>query len=417
MGSMENPPIAAQGGKLKDRLERYLSLIAEFGIYLYVFLLLFDRGEGLRTIGLYGALTACLTLTFFRKRIKVSIDIITGFFLIFIASAILSAFFSIEPMYSLSALMNDALPATVAFLILSIYFNDRMILRLNKVICFSGLIILIFGLHRFLSGRAHIYTSRNIFLSVNKNEYGFFMGFFLPFFLMFLVKSNKGWKRRLWGLSSIWGIFATIFSASRAAIGNNLAVMGIWAVFRLKRKHLKKLIIAIIIIALIIIVSFNFWPKPIKRPILTMPEELWTLHLRTNLFWEPALEAVKKRPFFGWGYGKKIYRDERPFENIEKPNWEVKGGLHSTFITILFHQGTFGFLSYTFLLLSTAFILFKMAKEERDERKIIAIALLSVIVGSFFVNSIFISVPLKRLAPILGMSSALFKNKSRYVNE
>ena len=152
MGSMENPPIAAQGGKLKDRLERYLSLIAEFGIYLYVFLLLFDRGEGLRTIGLYGALTACLTLTFFRKRIKVSIDIITGFFLIFIASAILSAFFSIEPMYSLSALMNDALPATVAFLILSIYFNDRMILRLNKVICFSGLIILIFGLHRFLSG-------------------------------------------------------------------------------------------------------------------------------------------------------------------------------------------------------------------------------------------------------------------------
>jgi hypothetical protein len=53
-----------------------------------------------------------------------------------------------------------------------------------------------------------------------------------------------------------------------------------------------------------------------------------------------------------------------------------------------------------------------MAKEEKDERKFISIALLSIIIGAFFVNSFMISVPLKRLAPILGMSSALFKNRS-----
>jgi O-antigen ligase len=145
--------------------------------------------------------------------------------------------------------------------------------------------------------------------------------------------------------------------------------------------------------------------------------DLKTLNQRTHLFWKPALEAAKKRPLFGWGYGNKIYRDQRPFENGEKPNWALRGGLHSTFISILFHQGIVGLLSYLFLLLSTSFILIKIIRNETDEKKLLAIALLSIIVGSAFVNSFLLSIPLRRFAPILGMSSALFKNKSRYVNE
>ncbi len=163
MENMGNSLIPMQKKKYKDQLEHYFRLITEYGIYLYIFMLLFDIGEGLRTIGLYGALTAWLILTFFTKRIKVSIDIITGFFLVFISSAVLSAFFSIEPMYSLSALMHDALPATAAFLILSTYFNNTMILRLSKVICFSGFIILIFGLHSFLFQQGTIYIHQEIF--------------------------------------------------------------------------------------------------------------------------------------------------------------------------------------------------------------------------------------------------------------
>lgn len=423
MGSMENPPIPTQGEKLKDRLECYLSLIAEFGIYLYVFLLLFDRGEGLRTIGLYGALTAWLILTFFTKRIEVSIDIITGFFLVFITSAVLSAFFSIEPMYSLSALMNDALPATAAFLILSTYFNNTMILRLSKVICFSGFIILIFGLHSFLFHKGHIYTSRNILLSVDKNEYGFFIGLFLPFFFMFFMKSTKIWGKRLWGSSSVWGMLGSVFSASRGAIANICTAIGLFILFVFKRKHLKTMVIfalifvLLVISSLVIIFSFNLWPKSVRYHLLSTPEELTTFHLRIERWWKPAFEAAQKKPLFGWGYGKKIYRDHRPFENGGKPDWDLKGGLHSTFITVLFHQGFFGLLSYIFLLLSTTSILFKMAGKERDERKLLALTLLSIIVGSFFVNSIVLTVPFKRIAPILGLSSALFKNRSNFFKD
>lgn len=410
MGSMENPPIPTQGGKLKDRLERYLSLIAEFGIYLYVFLLLFDRGEGLRTIGLYGALTAWLILTFFTKRIKVSIDIITGFFLVFIASAVLSAFFSIEPIYSLRALRDDVLKATIIFVIISSFFNSRMLIRISRVICISGLIILAFGLHSFLLGRTEFYTSENMFLSLDKNEFGFFVGLFSPFFVMFFVKSKTAFNRGLWGLSSLWGIFGTILSASRAAVGNIFAILGIWTIFLLKREQFKKTLIVILIVLVFIIATFNFWPGSVKEHILLTPVHLKTFTFRTDWFWKPAIESIKKRPLLGWGYGSKIYRDQRPFEDVEKPNWTIRGGLHSTFVSILFHQGIFGLMSYLFLLLSTTFILFKMAIKERDERKLLAIALLSIIVGSSFVNSFLLSIPLKRIAPILGMSSALSKN-------
>jgi O-antigen ligase len=417
MGNTENPPIPTQGEKLKDRLERYLSLIAEFGIYLYVFLLLFDRGEGLRTIGLYGALTAWLILTFFTKRIKASIDIITGFFLVFIASAVLSAFFSIEPIYSLRALRDDVLKATIIFVIISSFFNSRMLIRISKVICISGLIILAFGLHSFLLGRTEFYTSENIFLSLDKNKFGFFVGLFSPFFVMFFIKSNTSLDKGIWGLSSLWGIFGTIFSASRAAIGNIFAAIGIWAIFLLKREHLKKTFMVIFIILVFIIITFNFWPVRVKEHILSTPMHLKTFTFRTDFFWKPAIEAAKKRPLLGWGYGNKIYRDERPFETGEKPDWGKTGGLHSTFITILFHQGIVGLLSYLFLLFSTSFILIKIIGSETDEKKFLALALLSIIVGSFIVNSMVLSVPLRRLAPILGMSSALFKNRSNFLKD
>jgi O-antigen ligase len=410
MENVENHAVPTLGRRYKDRLEYYLSLAVECGVYLYVFTLWFDKGEGVRTVGLYGSLTAWLILVFVTKKIKLSTDIATYGFLAFLISTLLSSLFSIEPIYSFTALKSDILKATITFLIISTHFDIKMLFRLSRVICFSGLIILAFGLEGFLLDKEHIYTSQNIFLSADKNLYGFFVGLFLPFFILFFIKSNTRLNKGVWGLSSIWGIFGTILSASRGAIINIFAAIWVWAMFLLKREHLKKVLMVILIVILLITVSFNFWPELVKRQFLSMPKELWSFHERTYFFWKPAIEAVKKRPLFGWGYGNKIYRDQRPFENGEKPNWALTGGLHSTFITVLFHQGIAGLLSYLFLLLSTSFILFKIVKNAPDERKLLALALLSIIVGSLFLNSFVKSEPLRRIAPILGMSVALFKN-------
>src|SRR3972149_1379877 len=414
MEDTEDSPIHTRGQKWKNHLRYALSLVTEYGIYLYIFLLFFDRGEGLRTLGLYGALTAWLAL-FLLKKITMSFDVITLSFFAFVITTILSSFFSIEPLYSLQSLKHDILKSAITFLIISTYFETKMLLRLCKVICVSGIIILAFGLHSLLLGRTGYYTSENIFLSLDKNEFGFFAGLFFPFFIMFFFKSKKGLEKGIWGLSAIWGILGTLLSASRGAIGSIFVAVLIWVTLLFKKQHLKAALKVSILFGLLVIFSFSLWPGLIREHLLSFPKDISTFTLRTVRFWEPAIESVKKRHLLGWGYGSRLYRDQRPFEGVEKPYWQIRGGLHSTFITILFHQGIVGLLSYLFLLLSTSFILFKIVKNATNEKRLLAIAFFSIIVGSFFVNSLVISVPLKRLAPVLGMSSALVK-KSRYEN-
>jgi O-antigen ligase len=414
MGNEENflTPI----GSIKYKFEHYLSLITEYGTYLYVFLLFFDRGEGLRTLGLYGALSAWTAL-FFLKKINLSYDVITSGFFAFVVITILSSFFSIEPVYSLKSLKSDILKAAITFLIISTYFDTRMILSLCKVMCISGIIILLFGLHSLLLSRTSYYTSRNIFLSIDKNKFGLFIGLFSPFFILFLIKGKTWVEKGIWGLSAIWAICGTLLSASRGAIINIFTAIMVWAIFLLKRKHLKKVLMVILIVILLITVSFNFWPELVKRQFLSMPTELRSFHERTYFFWEPAIESVKKRPIFGWGYGNKIYRDKRPFEGVKKPNWKLTGGLHSTFISILFHEGIVSLLSYLFLLFSSMFFLINFNRNDTDDKRLLALSLLSIVIGSFIINSLVLSVPVRRLAPILGMSAALLKNRSKNLND
>lgn len=392
---------------------RYLLYITEYGIYLYVFLLFFDKGEGLRTLGLYGALIAWICL-FFLKRITFSLDIITIGFLAFVISTLLSSFFSIEPLYSLQSLKRDILKAIIIFLIISTIFDIKMLFRLSKIICFAGLINLAFGLHSFLLGRTEFYTSENIFLSLDKNEFGFFISVFCPFFIIFFVNSKNHLWKTIWGLSTIWAIVGVLLSASRGSIAGIFSSIIIWCLSFFKRQYFKKLSIFILIFIIFIIISFSLFPKTIKEKLLSLPEDIKTFSLRTNYFWEPAIESVKKRPLFGWGYGNKIYRDHRPFEDIEKPNWELRGGLHSTFIGILFHQGIIGLLSYSFLFFFTILILIKIIKSKSHDKKVLALSFLSIIIGAGIINSFVLSVPFRRIAPILGMSSALFKDTQKH---
>ncbi len=416
MKDTEDSTIHTRDQKCENQLVYALSLVTEYGIYLYIFLLFFDRGEGLRTLGLYGALTAWLAL-FLLKKITMSFDVITLGFFAFVITTILSSFFSIEPLYSLQSLKRDILKSAITFLIISTYFETKMLLRLCKVICVSGIIILAFGLHSLLLGRTGYYTSENIFLSLDKNEFGFFAGLFSPFFIMFFFKSKKGLEKGIWGLSAIWGIFGTLLSASRGAIGSIFVAILIWATFILKKKHLKTVLKVSLFFALLVIFSFSLWSGLIREHLLSFPQDISTFTMRTDYFWKPAAEAVKKRPIFGWGYGDKIYRDQRPFEGIEKPNWELRGGLHSTFISILFHQGIAGFLSYLFLLLSTTFILTTIVRNETQDRRLLALSFLSIIVGAAIVNSFVLSVPLRRIVPILGMSAALLKHSPKSLND
>ena len=396
----------------KKQVVRFLSIAVEYGACLYIFFWLFDKGEGLRNIGLYGAFTAWLILVFF-KEIKVSFHAVSLAFFLFIFSCILSSLFSIDVESSFMALKSDVLKPVMIFLVISTFFDLRMLMRLGKVICFFGIIILAMGLEGFLSGRTDFYyTSANIFLNADKNKFGFFAGLIFPFFLLFFASSEKVRTKASWGFTVIWGIVAAFFSASRSAMGNILAVIGCWAVFFSKREHRRKLAIPMLALLIILSLSFPILPSPLRNSILSVPQHLTTFTYRIDYFWFPAFEAIQKRPVIGWGYGNNIYRDPRPFENGKKPNWKLTGGLHSTFIKILFHQGIVGLASYLLLLILSLVHLFRIIRDKTDERRLLAATLFSIILGSFIVNSFLLSIPLERLAPIAGMSAALVERKT-----
>jgi O-antigen ligase len=399
----------------KERQEKVLAGVEAYGIYLYVFFFFFDKGEGLRNIGMYGSFAAWTVLVFQGKRSVFPRNAIFLALCCYFFSAMISSAFSIESDYSFSTLLHDSYKIVIPFLVISTSFGLRRIMDLCILICIAGLIILVMGAHGLIVQGDGLYRSVNSFLTVDKNEYGFFLAFIMPFFWMFLLDSN-GWKKRLWGVSSVWGMAATALAGSRGSMAAVAFEISLWAASGLRKIPWRKATIIGAATALAGVLTFPLWPQQLRNSVSTIPRSIVTMSDRTNFFWMPAIQAVQKRPLAGWGYGKMIYRDPRPFEGREKPHWELHGGLHSTFMTILFQQGIVGLLAYLFVLLSNVHVLLSVLQKRDDKGKALALALLSILVGAFIINSLVLVVPLQRLVLISAMSAALMKETCREVD-
>lgn len=394
---------------ITERQELFLARVEAYGVYLYVFCLFFDKGEGLRNIGMYGSFAAWTVLLYQGKRPVFPKNVIFLALCCYFSSAVLSSALSIEPAYSFGALLHDSPKIVIPFLVVSTSFDLKRIMDLCKIICSAGLVILVMGAHGFIVQGDIFYRSVNSFLTVDKNEYGFFLAFIMPFFWMFFVE-RSGWKKYLWRVSSIWGVAATALTGSRGSMAAVAYEISFWAASGFWKIPWKKVTGIGTAIVLAGVLTFPLWPQQFKDSVSTLPSHIVTMTDRVDAFWVPALQAVEKKPLAGWGYGKKIYRDPRPFEGGEKPLWEWHGGLHSTFLTVLFHQGLLGFFAYLFVLLSNGYCLLFVLKKRDDNGKTLALSLLSILIGAFIINSLILVVPLQRLVVVSAMSAALLKD-------
>jgi O-antigen ligase len=396
-------------GPLTDLMTRYLSLCVEYGIYLYIFFLLFDKGEALRNIGVFGSLAAWVVLRIMDGRVTVPRDPISLGLLVYLLSVLVSSSFSINPSYSFGMVKRDLLKPVIIFFLIAGSFDFQKLLRLSTVICVIGVVLLMFGLHGLLTLSVPFYTSENAFLSLDKNEFGFYMTLIAPFFMLSLVRSQERKKRFAWSVLLAWLGIAAVLSGSRGSVGAILTQIAVFALFFMEKRHAAKALYLLCAVLLAAVVTFNFWPGPVKSHMLKLPSHIFTMSDRVDFFWKPALEAVEKRPLAGWGYGAKIYRDERPFEGVQKPHWEMKGGLHSTFMAILFHQGIVGLISFVLTLAASVVLLTRAARQLPFDEKPAAVSLVSIMVGAFVVNGLILEVPFERLAPFLGMAVVLVR--------
>jgi len=382
-----------------------------------MFFIFFDKGTGLRNIGIYSAIFAWIILVIFYKKIKISFDIVTVAFLTLIASILLSSIFSIKPSISFSYFEKDIIKTLAIFIIIETFFNEEKLIRLAKFFGISGVIILILGLIGFISNPEKIYTSNNILLSVNRNEYAFFISVYIPFFIIFLMRGNNFYENLFWGFLLIWGLIAELLTGSRTSTIGTFFSLSVFFLFLIKDKNhhkkTKKIVIILVIFLLVsgtIIFSSASKLEPIKSHWLATSKEIKTFNLRTTCFWQPAIDSIKEKPILGWGYGGKIACEDEPFEKTTGICKQYKGGFHNTYISILFHQGLLGIVTFLFLMLSTLLILYKTMKTKNKDRKILAVVFFSLILGCFIVTSIALSIPINRMAPFIGMSLALYKN-------
>jgi O-antigen ligase len=401
----------------KEKIKKYLSLVIEIGILLYMFFMFFDKGTGLRNLGIYSALFAWAILVIFYKKNNISFDIVTIAFLTLIASILLSSIFSIKPAISFSYFEKDIIKPIAVCIIIGTFFNEEKLIHLAKFFGISGLIILILGLIGFISNPEKIYTSNNILLSVNRNEYAFFISVYIPFFIILLIRSNNLYENLFWGFLLVWGLIAELLTGSRTStIGTFFSLIAFF-VFLLRDKNYlnitKKIAFMLMIVFLIsgiIIFSSTSKLDSIKSHWLATSKEIKTFNLRTTCFWKPAIDSIKEKPLLGWGYGGKIARESEPFEKTTGICSQYKGGFHNTYISILFHQGFLGILTFLFLLISTLLILYKTIQTKNKDRKILAIGLFSIIIGCFVVTSMALSIPINRIAPFIGISLAVYKD-------
>jgi O-antigen ligase len=121
------------------------------------------------------------------------------------------------------------------------------------------------------------------------------------------------------------------------------------------------------------------------------------------------MKAIGQAPFSGWGYGDRIIWDGAPLlldrDNVANVPEHIRIGSHNTVLHVLFHQGVFGLIAYAAILI-TAFAMVIRINPFRKHR-VMAVAVLTVLTGSFVVHAVVEIVQFRLICLVLGILAGL----------
>jgi O-antigen ligase len=282
--------------------------------------------------------------------------------------------------------------------------------RVIHVFFFAALLITSIGFYSYLAHDIEVLRPDIPLMDTGMTGHGKFARYLLtllPFaFILYLVWDKKPVLKLMLTFSFIFFILSLILSTSREGYLAFLAIVFIWVIFlsRIKGYNLKKILSIIVIITIIIgAVSYVSFPDVKKRMSRSL-SELRTVNERTEV-WVPALHAIRQKPFFGWGYGKRIFRLDEPYKETPFKKGPERDP-HNIFLSILFSQGITGLLPFMFLLLFAMKYFWRAAFTLTGMKSYILMACLSILVGNYFIIGMLANLKLKHLAIVLGLGMA-----------
>ncbi|MEW6002431.1 MAG: O-antigen ligase family protein [Nitrospirota bacterium] len=389
---------------------KIMDVAVQYGIFAYIVIMFFTKGEGIKNILLYGSFILWLFSLRWRRLTDLWKEPIVVLFLIYVSACFLSVFTSVDPFFSLNAMRGVFLKGLVLFPVLSTSFNSEGKLKgLAIAFTFSVAILILAGYYSYFNKHIIEFKPDITFLHLWHNQFARYINSSLPFvFVIFIFLRRRSFKILL-GILIILSILGLILSTSRGGYAALVSMTIIWLLFLtrgrkidLKRQSVYFLCFLVIVSTLMLVTSPAVKQRLITRESIKQRLEVWI----------PAIEAIKSRPLFGWGFGPKMIRREEPYLHTDyRP---PKRGAHNTFLMIAFTQGLVGLISYLSLLVYGAISCWRnaRARDTRLFKSYVLIATLSVIVGNYLIHSLFELVSFTGLSIVLGIAVASKNIKS-----
>jgi len=390
-------------------------------VYLYIAFTFITKGEAIRNILLFSAFALWLATLGYRKNRFILKQPVSLLFWGNIASIVLAVIFSIDPVYSFYSLRLDPLRSVIIFCLYSTVLSDRK--RLETFI-YIALVMLVFILSQgYYSYWAYDLPLMRPLTTLRHSwhaRYAVDINTLLPFSLIvFSLRNDIRWRVIL-SVTAILGVSGIILSTSRGGLAGLISMLIIGLVYFLKtgRLNYRLALAGLLLFIIAFSVSFNMSSKLQNK--LRNKKDLLSFGRRTEI-WAPLLSAAMQRPIVGWGYGEKLFKIDRPFQNTPYKKAPMHKdpafrNPHNPFLRIFFHQGIIGVILYIALLIVTTLTFWKATNTaDLDEfTRYILLSCTGIIVGTFFINAIVENCQLRDLAFVLGIGLAAKNLDKKY---
>lgn len=392
-------------------MQKYLKridVILEISVYLQLMLMFFTAGEGVRNVLLFGSFA--LWLVTIRERgwpdsLKSPLALL---FFLNLGATIPSVIFSIDPSYSFLTLRKDPVKAFLIFTVMaSVLADEERLKRAVLVLCASAVVISAAGYYSFFAYKLEVMKPTTWLIHAWHNKFARYLNTLIPFlFAAAFIRKGFVKTRAAILLAAAASVCAVILSTSRGGYAGLAAIAFVWAEYlSIKRGISIKKTAPMAAVAFILCLALSYYAVPgVKKRLLLLGEQIPTVNLRMQA-WVPALEAVKLRPVFGWGYGERLFTDDRAYSGtVFRKAPDI--GPESMFVKILYHQGLTGFLAYLALLAFAARTFWRGAISRGGTSSLVLAACFSVLFGNYFVHSIVTEMYLKQLAVVVALGVA-----------
>jgi O-antigen ligase len=395
-----------------NRTYEIIDRIIEIEIYLYIIFIFLTKGEGIRNILLFSGFFLWLVTISHRENRTILKQPVSILFWVFLATVFTSAIFSIDPLYSYKSLRGDPLKSFMFFCLISTTFPDQK--RLKRFIYLSYFILIFTVSVGYYSYFAYDLPLMKPVTAIRHAWHARFtmdINTLLPFTLIIFMLSKNIWSRTILSITFLISMSAVIMSTSRGGIAAFICISLVWLIYLVSKKRINlKVLLAGVIAILLLLGTIVAYSPNVKQRYEGIARDINTLHERVDI-WKPLIATALERPVTGWGYGPDIFIMDEPFANTtyKKAPVHIKGAFrnpHNSFLKIFFHQGIIGLISYIALFICTVLSLWKNAYSSNGLKSYILMACTSIMIGTFFINSIVENPHIMDLTLILGIGLA-----------